>query len=309
MKIQNGAGRFAAAVGLSAVVTAGFGWVEQLVGWSVAAMLRAVLPGGEKLKIRQKMASGVLAGGVLILAAVVMVAEAAFPEDGTFPFVSLGLFLLLYRTMVGEKETGRIVSNVLGLILLGLMGVILIFGLVDASWSRIVPEGFVWKRVLLIIGITAPWWCAGGEKENWGWFLGSAVVCTGMSIMVRSLLGSALTEYSAMPMYQAVQTIKILGTVQRFESLLAAAVLLGTYAQMSFVAEIMEEAAVCLLPGVKKEIWAAGILFASFLLENGYRCMELGVQDHISTVFWGLLPVFTLWIVICRKIRKNEKSS
>lgn len=309
MKIRKGPGRFAAVAGMSAVVTAGFGWLEALLGWGVAAILRWTLPPAEKKLKSRGCAAVMLAGGIILLAAVMLAAEEAFPEDGTFPFVSLSLFLLLYRTMTGEKKTGQIVSNVLGLILLGLLGTILVFGMVDVDWSQTLPTEFLWKRVLIIIGITAPWWCGDEKEKDWGWFFGSAAVCVGMSVMVRGLLGAALTEYVHLPMYQAVQTVKILGTVQRFESLLAAAVLLGTYAQLSIVSEHMETAVERLAPGVNLKVWTAGILLISFLLEHGYRSVDRGVQERISTVFWGFVPVFALWVVICGKIRKNEKSA
>lgn len=304
MKLDKGPGTFAATVGISAVVTAGFGWLEVLLGWCIAGILRWLLPREKSGQYNIICMWGVFLLGIFLIGGIVVAAEKAFPEDGTFPFVSLGLLLLLYRSLIGEKDTGNMVSNVLGLMLLGLMGAVLLFGFSNVAWGELYPETFRWKRVWITAAIASPWWTEKGEQK-WGWFSVSALVCVGMSILCRGILGAALTEYSGLPLYQAVQTIRILGILQRFEALLAAAVLLGTFAMLTKVGSIIRNAAETIMPKVQNRKWAAVVILLAYLMEYLYLNLDQTWQEGISTVFWGMIPFFALGIVFSKKVEKR----
>ena len=301
MKRSSGPGRFAATVGISAVVTAGFGWIEVLLGWTLAAVLRYLLPERKSGRYNIICMWVLLALGAFLIGGVVLAAEKAFPEDGTFPFVTVGLLLLLYRTLIGEKNTGDMVANVLGLVLAGLMGVILLFGFSKVDFCEMVPTGFSWQQVWITAAVTAPWW---KEKDNWGWFSAGAVFSVAMSQLCRGVLGAALTEYSELPLYRAVQTITIMGTLQRFEALFAAAVLMGTYAMLVQVGNVVREMGEDILGNISNRKWTAIFLLVSFFVEKLYIMADSGLKSTISTVFWGAIPIFTLGVVFCKKDKK-----
>lgn len=303
MTIKRAPGIFAAVVGVSAVVTAGFGWAEVLAGWAVCALLRLMKKDGEETEYSGFTAALVVAIGVLLLGIIVQGAEKAFPGDETFPFVSAGLLILLYKLLSGEKETTAIVTNVLGLILLGLLGCLTVFGMENVSWKENIPRGFRWDRMLISFVVSSPWWIGKAEGDG-KWFLASGLLAVGMSLVTRGILGTYLTEYSAMPLYKAVQTIHVLGTLQRLEAVLAAAVLLGVFSMMGFVGSEVVKAGENLFPGKEKRFWLLLLLTASFLTEIVIMYLKKGTKEQLTTIFWGLIPIFALWMVIYKKDKK-----
>lgn len=296
MKENRGPGRFCATVGISAAVTAGFGWLEVLLGWSIGGILRCLMP-NEIPGCGKRRSWTVLTLGTVILAGVIIGAEWAFPEDGTFPVVSLGMLLLLYRTRIGEKGTGAMVSNVLGLILVGLVGVVLLPGFGPGEPAEWIPTAFSWREVWITAVITAPWWT---EQGDWLWYGGAAAGALGFSLLCQWALGSALTQWETMPLYGAVQTVEILGVLQRMEAVVPSMVLLGCYGMMNEVTTWMEKA---LPPGERKTRWGIVISIA-FCLAWGYRGMHRSLQEWIGTVFWGLIPVYALLVVFSGKMKK-----
>lgn len=307
MKQENGAWCFGAAAGISAVVTAGFGWAEVLTAWGICALLRVILPrraGGGK-----PAAVVLLLGGVILAAAAALGAERTFPRDGTFPFVSLGVMVLLWRALRGGPQVGRQVGNVLGLILLPLLTLVLVFGLRDVQWQETIPQGFRWNRVWITLGVIAPWWAALGQKGDWSWFSLCALASVGMSLMTRGLLGAALTEATDRPLYLAVQSVHALGGLQRFEALLAAAVLLGSFGMALFAEELLRRGLAILLPETGRAVGGGTALGISFLLELAFRYCPEGLAGRIGAVFWGAAPIFALWLVFFTKSEKIEKSS
>lgn len=297
MRNQREAWTFAAVAGISAVVIAGFGWLEVLLGWCVCGLLRLTL---RKSRREPGKAAAVflLLGGVLVASMAVFAAEEAFPEDSTFPFVSLGVMALLFRALIGGKNAGKNVGNVLGLILLPLLGAVVLFGLSDVRWSENIPVGMVWEQVWITVAVTSPWWVFTGEEKSWSWFVLCGAISVGMCLMTRGILGAALTEQSTQPLYRAVQTIHIFGVLQRFEALLAAAVLLGAFGMMLFAGKLMRDGMELLTEGRWKR-WHFGVaVVAAFCMEIVFRYWLGPWKDMVIATFWGIVPVFALWVVL-----------
>lgn len=308
MRQRKEAGVFGAAVAIAAVVTAGFPWQSVLLGWgigTVAVLLLQTCTGGQGGKLS---ALVTVLGGVFVLAAAALGAEDAFPEDSTFPFVSLALMLLTLRAMCGEKNTGATVANIIGMILLPLLALTVLFGLRDVRWSENVPRGFDWMQVWIAAAATTPWWCfrrGRMGRSGWLWFGAAGGLSVGMSLLTRGILGAALCDYEEFPLYRAVQTIRILGTLQRLEALLAAVILMGAFGVMLLTAQQMGDALDLLAPKWKS-MWKNGaVVAAAFAVEWGVRMVESNVGEEIRTVFWGFAPVLALWVVFTKKLQKN----
>ena len=118
LDVNRNAGNLAAAVGISAVLTAGYSWLEVLLGWCVGA----ILCWGREIPWkwrRDRMPWIQPFIGTLLVAGAAQAAEQAFPEDSTFPFISLCMALLLWYGITGE-DAGRSAANVMGLLVLPL---------------------------------------------------------------------------------------------------------------------------------------------------------------------------------------------
>ena len=302
------AGLFGGTVAIAAIVTAGFPWQSVLLGWLLGAVLTLLaqrLPGGHGGRLP---ALVTVLGGILVLAAAAMGAEDAFPEDSTFPFVSLALMLLTFRSMVGERSSSSAVANVIGMILLPLLAVMVLFGLRDVAWRENIPQGLRWGQVWVTAAATAPWWCfrrGPMGKRGWLWFTGAGSLALGMSLMTRGILGAALCGYEEFALYRAVQTIRILGAVQRLEALLAAVILMGAFGVMLLTGETVAAALDELLPEMPMRWKGGGTLALAFFAEWAARTLERDLGVILGTVFWGLVPVLALWVVFTEKTQKS----
>ena len=299
LKVNRNAGNLAAAVGVSAVLTAGYSWLEVLLGWCIGA----ILCWGREIpwKWRRGRMSWIqLLVGTLLVAGVAQAAEQAFPEDSTFPFISLCMALLLWYGVTGE-DAGRSAANVMGLLMLPLMAVVVVFGGISAQWTELKPQSVQISH----IGITALvslLMVRGGGRKQWGWFTCAAILGVGLSVVTQGALGRALVREEGAPLFRAVQTIRIFGKVQRNEAALAAATLIGAFSAMLIGGELL-----CSGIGNKKNKWCYLLPIAIGVgMESMYRSVGEGARSVMKTAFWGILAVYALWIVI---LEKNEKSA
>lgn len=308
--MRRDAGVFGAVAAIAAMVTAGFSWVSVLLGWGIGTLIMLLLPSSED-NFGKPAAWCLLLESVVVMAAAAMGAEDAFPEDSTFPFVSAVLLLILWRAMCGERRTLGNVANVLGLLLLPVLAAVLL-GLKDVSWRENLPQRSSWFEIYITIGAMSPWWCLSAgrrRKSTWIWFGTCAAVSLGFSLLTRGILGNALVETEPFPLYRAVQTIRILGVLQRFEALLAAAVLMGAFAVLLLAAEKAATALDVIAPDQPRCKKCGAVALAAFLMEWGFRQLPWGTAETAEAVFWGVIPILALWVVFSGKIRKIEKSS
>lgn len=305
------AGVFAAVTAVSAIVTAGYSWLPLLIGWCIGTVILLLLPEREFGEMRKLPAGLILVGGILVLAAAALGAEDAFPEDSTFPFVSVGLLLLVWRAMCGERKTAASTANLLGMILLPMLAVVILFGLKDVSWVENIPPKYPWTQVLTVVAVTSPWWCfrrGRFTKSTWLWYAAAGALSVGMSLLTRGILGGSLCGQEEFPLYRAVQTIRILGILQRMEALLAAVILMGAFAVMLLTADKLTGALDTLLPQ-RKRIWKCGaMLLTAFLLECGLRMIRADAMGMAETIFWGFVPILALWVVFSEKKKEINES-
>lgn len=305
------AGIFAAVVGVSAMVTAGFGWLTVLIGWCIGTVIFLLLPERRNGNMGKLSAAVVLVGGILVLAAGALGAEDAFPEDTTFPFISAAMLLLIWRSLCGERNTGAAVANLMGLVLLPMVGVVLLFGLRDVRWTENLPMGEAWGQIPVVVAATSLWWCfhrGEMEKRSWFWYAFSGLFSLGMSLLTHGILGRGLAAVEPFPMYRAVQTIRILGVLQRMEALFAAAVLMGAFCVMALVGGQVRTALDVLMPETKARWKCGAALLAAFGVEMGIKLAGNGIGGEIRGVFWVLIPILALWMVFLGKTEKIQEN-
>ena len=306
---KRGAGLLAASVGIAAVVTAGFEPLEVLAGWMAAAILRLLISGIEGIEKTKGRAFFTIAASVPIAAGLVWAAEKAFPQESTFPFVSVCVLMLLYRMMIGEKGNAVITGNVLGLCILPLIGVIELFGVDHLDWTQMIPEKISGMRILMVLSAAAPWWAVENRRKEWGWFAASGAASLIMSILTVGILGKGLRAHTDAPFYRAVQGIEIFGKLQRFEALLAAAILMGVFAAVILVGEVLREATEALRPGEYKKSWYFCIVASVFAMELIIKAVSVKKEMWLAGICAVLVLLYGLWLRLSEKDGKSEKSA
>lgn len=287
------------------MLTAGFGWQETALGWGIGAIIRILL--GKKFDQLRHGTWTQIFIGAMIAAAGAQVAEQAFPQDSTFPFVSLCLMILLWRAMRSDN-TGLEACNALALLILPLLGCIVGLGCIGIRWRETVPSGMEWRHIAVTAGVALIWSQGQGEKRRWGWYSLCAVICTGMSLVTAGNLGRALVRTTEHPMFLTVQTIEAFGKLQRLEALAAAASLMGAFALMRIGGEMIKAGWKAsrekrTLP--LKESLVYGVSAALALaMETGYRMSSDGTALYLRYTFWGVIAIYILWVGI---FEKNEK--
>ncbi len=300
MKLNRNAGNLAAALGISAVLTAGYSWLEVLLGWCIGAALCWCIGMPWKWRRSKPVRWIQILVGILLIAGTAQAAEQAFPQDSTFPFVSLCMLLLLWYG-ISDSDAGRAASNAMGMLVLPLMALIVIFGGISAQWTELASKEFSIEHV----GITALvslLMTKGMSSGMWGWFVGAGILAIGLSVVTQGALGQALVQTEKAPLFRAVQTIRIFGKVQRIEAVLAAGTLIGTFSAMLIGGEYLKTGM-----GESKNKWTFLLPVVIALgLESVYRSVGEKAQSVMAAVFWGVLIVYALGIVI---LEKNEKTS
>ena len=300
MKLSRNAGNLAAALGISAVLTAGYSWLEVLLGWCIGAVLCWCAGMPWKWRRGKPVRWIQILMGILLIAGAAQAAEQAFPENSTFPFVSLCMLLLLWYGS-SSADAGRAASNAMGMLVLPLMALIVLFGGVSAQWTELTPREFSIAHVG-IAALVSLLTTRGRGGRSWSWFAGAGILAVGLSVVTQGALGQALVQTEKAPLFRAAQTIRIFGKVQRIEAVLAAGTLIGTCSAMLIGGEILKTGM-----GKNRKKWTFLLPIAVALgLETIYRSVGERPQSVMGAVFWGILAVYALGVVI---LEKNEKTS
>ena len=301
MKKQKGAGCFAATVGVSSVVTAGYRWYEVLLGWGIGGCIWVLMRYKQPWCKKHTWKGVEQVVGVVLAAGALWVAEEAFPQDSTFPFVSVCLTILLWYSMRGSETGGIAAGNLIGLLMLPMMVMLAGFGCGELDWSQLRCEGVRWQHVAIPAVISLMW--GRNIRESWRWYLAGGGINTLLCVVTAGRLGAALAEQDAAPLYHAVQTIRLFGTEQRIEALTAAVILMGAYGTILSAGDLManEEHT----GGTGEKIKYAGLLLLSLLLETAYRYGNQRIALTMATAFWGIMACFALWVVIFEKTAKR----
>ena len=304
MRIRSGAAAFSVTTALAAVATAGFSLAVVALGWAVGTLVMLVLPLCRRR--REGLQAVTLMFGTGAMTAAVLGAERAFPADSTFPFVSGMLLLLLWRALCGRREGPGRVAAVLGLLLLPVFAAALLLGMREVSWREAVSGSGNWEQFVTAVAAASPWWALEEEKrdkQSWRWYGAAVGTSLGLSLLTHGTLGAALAEAEQFPLFRAVQTVHIVNA-QHAEALVAAAVLLGSFSMLLTLGE-MTVSAVRSKPKEDVRWKIAGVLVAVFLLEWVIRNAVGAISQPVRTVFWGLVPVGTLWLVFSTKTSKK----
>lgn len=235
----------------------------------------------------------ILIWSVIMLAWTATLSDQAFPTVDGFPVLGwIMLALTGWGVQKGMKACARC-CGVLCLFLLGLYGVILIFGLPDMRWmADTLPKGG-WTEGLTVIGIcllpTAIWYAPGsGSQRRNLWVLFPVLLSGMLALVAAGILSPELAAEEETPLYLVAQSIRLFGVMERMESLLSAAILMGVFAQMSGLAVVCQCTADQLRPCRWSGIAACAGAGIVMLFVEWIPQMVLLVGN---SVVWLLIPI------------------
>lgn len=232
----------------------GMNWLWVLLSSAAAcAMLlwiqRAMPSIGVAAQIRLRWGkAGRIVNGVFFLWLVVMMSWTAGLSNRAFPMVSgfpeLGWVLLglaAWGICKGVEACARC-CGVLCLLLIGLYGLVLVSALPDIQWEFMMPKGTV-KQIVWCLGLAllpaAIWLLPKQKKEEytpWTMIILFPLSAGVFSLITAGVLSPELAAEERVPFYNLTQSISVFGVVERMESLLSAAMIMGVFSLLSMLA-------------------------------------------------------------------------
>lgn len=233
---------------------------------------------------------------------------AYWPQYQSFPVVPLTLITVAYLAARGGVDRASRAGAVLFWFLLLLFGAVLLAGMKEVELKWLTPGDITLKPRLAIIFLL-PLLMAFHEKipqRIWKPLTGILLFGLAVSVITTGVLSQAIAQESVSAFYEVSRSLSLLGVVERFESVVAAALTLGYFCTLCYVFST----AVQITGKIKSEWEKQGASIcaavASALLLAG---INIPPEWHLGVcvVMWVLVPVFST--VIARKIKKKTRKS
>lgn len=233
---------------------------------------------------------------------------AYWPQYRSFPVVPLALILVAFFAAVGGIDRASRAGAVLFWFLLLLYGAVLLAGMKEVELKWLAP-GDVNLKPRLTLVLLLPLLMMFHEKESRGvWKPLAAILVFGLlvSAITTGVLSPGIAEGSSSAFYEASRSLSLFGIVERFESVVAAALTLGYFCTLAYIFSTAAQLAGEIKPGWEKRGAAMCAAAGSGLLLAGSSIPpELLLIG--CAVMWVLLPVLST--AIGRKIQKKTRKS
>lgn len=221
----------------------------------------------------------------------------------------VGLLLLLLAAYAAGKGVSTVlrVSSVSFFFLTALFAVLYAFALpqLRAEWLRPVTRADWTLLPWALVPLTAVW-LAQGRTKPLGWCIGGGLLAVLAALITAGSLSPQVAGGLAFPFYGAAKSVSILGAMERLEPLVSAALTAGGFSLLGLLCAVNQELWRVLAPGGPR--WPAPLNFAA-----GGTCLWLSaaipaaVTAIGSTIFWGIVPIWLLWIENQKNLRKIQK--
>ena len=302
----------------------GLGWTWVLLGSLGAVCLRAALSAldaGAEGTLAEKTLRAFgrpVGAGILLLSALWLTlvlartaaqANTAYPDDhlGQLPAVVL-LALAAYCAWTG-KQTAQNCAGVLALLLAALYALLLIAAAGTVEWAWCAPWGEPEDTAeALAVGLipAAALYLPQKRGQSPAGLTVAALAPAALALVTAGTLSPALAAREPIPFYTVAKSLHLFSVMERVEPILSGAMLLGMFCLAALfvraAAELLRRA--CGL----EEKWGSLAVCALALPTSIYtgRIPER-VWVCAAGIFWGLLPVLTLWVASGKKTEKNRK--
>lgn len=239
---------------------------------------------------------------VVLLCTLLPQAAYSWPGDN-YPAVPLILLALAAWSAHKGSRTAACVGCVLFWVVLGIYLFVLALGTgnLRAEWLRpmhLVPSWQAITFLLLPCGAVL----TVGNRNKWKCrLLLPAGVWVMATIVAAGVLSPERLNALPDPLYTAVRSMELPGTVQRFEVLLSAGMTVGWFSLLALL--LAMSAAV--FEGIKQTYGKKALLSCAALSAVGMLCnvhISWWILAILATVFWAVIPILTQGLVRLKKM-------
>lgn len=219
-----------------------------------------------------------------------------WPFHDSYHVLPLTMLALAAVTLRGGWERTSRTAGILLWFLVGLLGAVLLSAMPQVKPENLYPD---WKMqtahlvpvmLLPVMGLGIG---TAGKKQ---WILYGGL---GVSAITTGVLTSECIRTMEAPFYEMSRSLKLLGIGQRFESLVAALMLLGYYVLLTFLLAVTANAWGTKAKG-NREVWVSA-LFVGMIFCSGMR-LNSRLLAAGTLVIWAVLPIL-------KNFPKFEKSA
>ena len=311
------------ALSVSAVMLlSGLCWIWVLAGSAAAALLRwlTVRLGGVDLAKKTERAFGRVPGGILlllgagwtalVLARAARAAGDAYPDDGVETLSAVVLLALAVLSRWKGEQTGVRAAGLLAMFLTILYSILLLSAAGEIDWTWCGLWGGA-EQAIMAFGVgllpMAALWLPGSEKPSIKGAVIQTLAPTFAALATVGMISPGVARQEAMPFYTAAKSLSLLSVLERVEPLVSGALMLGFFCAASLLLNTAAAMICTALPKADGK-WtglAVGALALGLSRFTGRLPQIVWVAG--SVVFWGILPLATLWIVELKKDSKIAK--
>ncbi len=206
-----------------------------------------------------------------------------------------GLLLLLLASYAAGRHTLPRVAGVVFFFLTLMYGTLLVFALPRQDFSALAPKADCdWTLLPYALAPTALLYLCKERGKPALWLLGGGLLAVLAAVVTQGLRASDF--------YTAAKSVSLLGTMERLEPLVLAALTAGGFCLMGLLCTLNEK-----LTGIKN----AAVLNLALGL-GGYLLVPQLPDELIAlgtAIFWGLLPFGLQFVGFLKNFKKSEKSA
>lgn len=233
---------------------------------------------------------------------------AYWPQYQSFPVVPLTLITVAYLAARGGVDRASRAGAVLFWFLLLLYGTVMVAGIKEVELKWLVPGDITLKPRLAIILLLPLLMAFHGKSPQKIWKPLTGILLFGLtvSVITAGVLSQKAAEESVSAFYEVSRSLSLLGIVERFESVVAAALTLGYFCTLCYIFSTAAQITGKIKSGWEKQGASICAVVGSVLLFAGINIPpELLLSGCV--VMWVLVPVFST--VIGRKKQKKARKS
>lgn len=175
---------------------------------------------------------------ICVLGAMARWIGGSWPSGNVYPAVPLVLLALAAASACRGEGPAVGAGSVLFWLVALVFAAVFTAGIREVDVSMLVPaEGTVWGNLGLVFLLPAVSTFLPGMRKKLSpvWLVSTTVFGTALTAMIAGSLSPAVAQSAGAPFYQWVRGLGLLGTLERFEAIVAVALTMGWFSALSYV--------------------------------------------------------------------------